>query len=239
MATITTTTAGSTAGFSVPSNANMDRSPLTGDLWIVCRTTTTQISIFKSTAASAGAAWTSQGSFTVSDLLDIGEMRIDRAGDHIHMSILGNNGVNDRIYYKRIPISSGTADVSTGLLTVHTGGTSDPRGYIFSACVFPYKKLSGSYAILVGAGIRDVGTTGFKVFGVSVSASPDYTTKTNHNQIVSTRYWQRSGDDTQISTTLDVEHNGDGITATLPNVWITCQIFDRLYCAKFTWQGSY
>lgn len=234
---ITTTTAGSSSGFSSPANSDMDRSPLTNHLWVVCRTTTTQISIFKST--DLGVSWGAQGSFTVTGLVDLGEMRIDSAGDFIHMAYLANTSSRDRVYYRQIQISSGTADLSFAAIEVHNGGTSTPQSYLYSACVLPYKRKATEYAVLVGAGVRSSGTTGFKVFGVvSYNKTNTWIPWVKNQLIVSTRYWSRTGDDTQIATTMDIEHNGDGITASTPNVWLTGQILDRLYLVKFPWTGS-
>lgn len=234
MATITTTT--SSGAFSFPPQTCMDRAPDTGHLWAVCRTATTTIAVFRS--IDDGGSWTSQGSFTRTGLIDIGEARIDQAGDHIHLVFLTNQSGEDRLYYRRIDIRTGSASFSSGELFLVAGNASNNHDFLFSASVAPYKNPDGSFAIIAGVAFRGSSHSGVEFFGVSIRNDAPLTTYRNDGIIKTTREYARSGDDSGgVSISLDFEHNGDGFTAATPNVWATFQIHSTAYCVKFAWQG--
>jgi hypothetical protein len=235
MATVTTVTTTSGGAFGWPPNTAMDRSPRTGDLWIAFRSTDTTIAVYKST--DAGVSWGIQGTFTRSGLYEMSEFRIDSAGDHIHMAYLVNNGSKDQLYYKRIPIGTGTADFTTGEQFIAQGGTGTARSYLYGACLYPNKNPDGSFAIILGLAFNDPSGSGFNLYGVSIKNDGIFTTYGNSGIIINTRQYINSGNDTAVSINCDVEHNGDGITATTPNLWFSLQLFDRMYIVKLAWQG--
>lgn len=235
MATITTVTTTSGGAFGWPPNTAMDRRPTDNSLWIAFRSADTTIAIYKST--DGGVSWGLQGSFTRSGLYEMSEIRIDSAGDHIHMAYLVNNGSKDQLYYKRIKIASGTADFSSGETFVTQGGTGTARSYLFGACLFPNKNPDGTFAIVMGLAFNDTGGSGFNLYGVSIKNDGLYSTYPNDGFIVSTRHYVNSGNDTAVTINCDVEHNGDGITASTPNLWFSLQLFDRMYIVKLAWQG--
>jgi hypothetical protein len=235
MATVTTVTTTSGGAFGWPPNTAMDRSPADNSLWIAFRSTDTTIAVYKST--DNGASWGSQGTFTRAGLYDMSEMRIDSAGDHIHMVYLVNNGSKDQLYYKRIRINSGTADLSSGEMFIAQAGTGTPRSWWYGACLFPNKNPDNTFAIIVGGAFHDSGGSGFNLYGVSIKNDAGFSTSPNDGMIISTRHYVNSGDDTAVSVNCEVEHNGDGITANTPNLWFSILLFDRMYLVKLAWQG--
>lgn len=235
MATVTTVTTTSGGAFGWPPNTAMDRSPLTNDLWVAFRSTDSVVSVYKS--SDGGVSWGLQGSFTRSNLYEVSEIRIDSAGDHIHMAYLVNNGTRDQLYYKRIKISSGTADLTTGETFIANGTPGAVRSSIYGACLFPVKNPNGTFAIVVGLAFIGSGGSGFNLYGVSIKNDGAYSTYPNNGIIISTRQYLNAGLDSAVSINCDVEHNGDGITANTPNLWFALQLFDRAYIVKLAWQG--
>jgi hypothetical protein len=235
MATITTTTVASGNAFPYPPTSAMDRNPVDNSLWIVFASAANTLAIYKST--DNGLSWGSQGTFTATGIYTLGEMRIDSGGQHVHVTWLDNNGSKDRLIYKRIPIGSGTADLSTGSAIVATGGSGTPQAFFFGACVYPNLNPDGTYAVVFGASFHGAGGSGWNLYALSIKNDGLFTTYPNDGIIYSTRHYVNSGDDTAITISCDVEHNGDGITSNTPNLWFCAQIFDRMYLVKLAWQG--
>lgn len=235
MATITTSTANTafSMAYGYPPQTLMDVSPITGELWIMLRTTGTQMSIYKST--DQGVSWSSQGAVTRSNLQDLCAMRIDSNGENMHLVYFVSDTL-DRIYYKRIPIASGTASLTTGEVMVASGGNSTPQTFLYGADIVPIAHPDGTYTIAMAV-TRRGSQSGPTLYAWNVKNDAARTTFQNNGIFVSTRSWLVSGDDSSITCTLDVEHNGDGITSANPNLWLAWQAFGNLYCVKATFQG--
>jgi hypothetical protein len=234
MATITTST--STLAVAYPGQSSIDRNVDTGDLWAVVRTAATQISIFKST--DAGGSWTSQGSFTRTGLYDLGEARIDTAGEQLHIVWVENVSSTDRIMYKRVDIRSGTADLSPGEFLV-TGASAAAAGDFFNGCcVVPIRNPDGSFYVLVPAAFHGA-LSGVFIYPVLVrNQAAGFSTSYVSGLVQSTKQYRVSGSDSAITVSADWEHNGDGTTSGTPNVWISFQIGTTAYAIKLAWQGS-
>jgi hypothetical protein len=85
--------------------------------------------------------------------------------------------------------------------------------------------------------MRRGATSGPLLYAWTVKNDSVKTTINSNAMFVSTRSYQVSGDDASATLSLDVEHNGDGITSTNPNIWLSWQSFTTIYCAKLTFQG--
>jgi hypothetical protein len=235
MAALTTTTsAGGAYGY--PPGSCMDRAVDTGNLWMVMRTTATTVAVYRST--DNGVSWGSQGSFTRTGLYDIGEMRIDNAGDHLHIVMQVNESSLDKLYYKRIDIRSGSASFATGEILLNSAAATTARDYWYSAAIVAYKNPDNTFAIVVGGAFHSPSFSGTFFYGVSIRNDSVLTTYTNDGILSPQRRYHVTGDDTAgITLSMDLEHNGDGITTTTPNIWAAFQIHGIAYCIKFTWQG--
>ncbi len=235
MATVTTSTANTafSQAFGYPPTQMMDVSPITGHLWLLCRTTGTTVGIFKST--DNGGSWSLAGSFTRTDLQDLCAMRIDSRGESIHVAYFVTDTV-DRVYYKRIPISTGTPGSSGEVLWSNGGGTSTPQSFLISADLVPISHPDGSFTVVLARTAHGP-TTGATMYAITVRNDAARTTLNNNGLLVSTRSYQTTGDDIGCTLSLDVEHNGDGITSSTPNVWMAWQVFDKIYCVKAVFQG--
>ncbi len=235
MATITTSTANTafSMAFGYPGQTMMDVHPVTGDLWMMMRTTGTQMAIFKST--DKGASWSAQGTVTRADLQDLCAMRIDSIGENMHILYFVSDSL-DRVYYKRIPIFSGTAGLTTGEILVVSGGNSTPQTFLYAADLVPVTHPDGS--ITVAMAVSRHGTnSGAVFFGWTVKNDSIKTTVNSASMFTATRTYVTSGNDSDLTASIDVEHNGDGITSTNPNLWMSWQVFGTIYCVKATFNG--
>jgi hypothetical protein len=235
MSTITTSTATNAISnaFGFPVTSQMDYNIITGELWIVFQDITNRGAIWKS--SNSGTSWTFQGNFTVSGrtIEDIQEMRIDSAGDSMHMTLLVNNGTSEEMHYKRITIASGAPDVTGSVKFSGPAGSS--QSLIYSSACVPVYNADGSIHIFLACAQRGT-TSGVRVYAVTVRNDDARTTFVNDAIIGPTREWRQSGDD-QLTVSLDVEHNGNGITASNPHVWVTWLKDTTIYCVRCTWKG--
>lgn len=234
MPTVTTTTESN--AYSFPPMTLIERSPLTGELWLVFRTASTVVSVYKS--IDNGVSWSTQGSFTRSGLYDIADARIDQAGDHLHLVYLVSESSIDKVFYKRVDIRSGTASFASGEMQVTaTANGGVARSVWYSAALYPYKNPDNSYSLLVVGAYHQTSDSGILIFGVSIKNDGVFTTYLNNGLIHTGRNYKLNGNDTSITVSVDVEHNGDGYTTSTPNVWLAFMIFGNCYTIKMTWQG--
>jgi hypothetical protein len=234
MATVTTST--SNTAFAFPPHSNMERATDTGHLWMAIRTGSTTIGLFKST--DKGGSWGSQGTITRANLYDLGEIRIDQAGDHIHMAYLVNESSLDKLYYKRIDIRTGTANLSSGETLITSGPAAASRDYIYSAGLVAYKNPDSSLSVVIAAAFHSTAMSGVNFWGVSIKNDSVFTTIKNGKLVSPTTLYRLVGNDSGgLTVSLDVEHNGDGYSSITPNIWASFQIFTYLYTIKLTWQG--
>jgi hypothetical protein len=233
MATITTTT---TPGpMSYPALSSIDRSPTTNELWAFARTTTTVCSFYKS--SDSGASWSFQGSFTKTGLYDIGEIRIDKAGDFLHMVYLFNDGTYDNVAYRPVDIRSGGASPFTSEVIITRAPASSPRDYYHSCGVLPYKNQDGTYSAVIGLTYHSGVTCGASFHAARYVAGSTPSLVTNDNLLNGQRAYTVNGNDLLLTVSMDFEHNGDGITTNTPNIWSSFQIGTVAYLTKFSWQG--
>lgn len=242
MATVSTSTASNsfTNAFGYPNNTMMDLDVTTGVLWIVFKDQSNRGAIYSS--SDNGGSWSFEANFTVAGatLEDICDMRIDAAGDNIHMILLVNNGSAEEGRYKRCPIggtaSAPTVDTSTGA-TLFTGPNGTLQSVELTGCLTPVKNPDGSFHILIAFAQHGTGTSGISLYAITVRNDAAQTTFSNYAIIGPTRSYKVSGDDGAISCTMDLEHNGDGITTNTPNIWVTWLTFTTLYSVRCTWKG--
>lgn len=238
MATIGTTNTNTaiSMAFGYPPQNMMDVHPITGELWIVYRTASGgSISVAKS--SDRGVTWSAQGSFTRTDIIDVCAMRIDAIGENMHLLFFVSDS-QDRLYYKRIPIASGTASFATGEVQVANGGNPTPQAFLYGGDLVPIAREDGGI-VVVFVNTRHGSSSGPTLAALTVVNDDVKSTVNSNNMFVSTRAWLTSGDDTAITATLDVEHNGNGITAATPNLWITWQAFGVIYCVKAAFQNFF
>jgi hypothetical protein len=233
MATITTTTANNfNSAYGYPTSPVMDLNVQTGELWVCLRDQVNRGAIYKS--SDDGVSWTFEGNFTASGytLEQICSIRIDSAGQAIHMVILATNGTAECGLYKRIPIASGTPDLSTGTVQF-TGPAGTNQSNEFNGALVPVVNPDGSQHVFLAFAQRG-SQCGITVYAVTVRA--DGTTFVNNSIIGPTRVFKVTSSDS-CTVSVDVEHNGDGITSTQPNVWATFLVDTNVYTIRCAWKG--
>jgi hypothetical protein len=234
MPVVTTTTESN--GFGFPVNTLIERAPNTGHLWLVFRSTTTQVSVWRS--IDNGTSFQVQGTFSRTGLYDISDARIDQAGDHIHVIYLVSESSLDKVFYKRLDIRSGNASFSSGEIQVTaTANAGSARSVRHAASCYPYKNPDGSYSILVIGSYHQASDSGVDIYAVSVKNDGSFTTYLNPGLVHPYRRWALNGFDSTLTCSVDVEHNGDAYTTSTPNVWLSFMIFGVTYAIKLTWQG--
>lgn len=239
MATIGTTTANTpsfTNAWGWPPQSMMDLNVATGELWMLFKDQSNRCAIYKS--SDKGGSWAFQTNFTVSGytIEDVCEMRIDSFGEQMHMVLMVNGGFGEELHYKRVDISTGAVVGTTG--TVRFSGPAGTNlSLIYAGACCPVRNPDGSYHVLVASVQHNSTSSGVRVSAITIKNDAVRTTFLNEAIIGPTREWRTSGDDTAITCSIDLEHNGDGITSTTPNIWITWLMNTTLYAVRFTWKG--
>lgn len=232
MATITTTTTSPAVGF--PPNPIMDINVVTGDLWVVFLDQANRGAIYKST--DNGLSWSFQGNFTISGqtLEALPSMRIDSAGKHMHIiaKCTADGGSTHSGFYRRIAISSGTPDLSTGSLRFTSVNANN-----FTGAAVPIVNPDGSihlFAVWTFSGTK----SGFSAYCITIRNDAVFTTFINSGAVTPYHTWTLVTNDTNIGISIDVEHNGDGITSATPNVWVSILIDRSAFTMKAIWKGA-
>jgi hypothetical protein len=203
-------------------------------MWMLYRTSDTAIGVYKST--NKGTSWSNMGSWPRSDLQDIVTMRIDANGESLHAITFISTDV-DRMYYRRIPITGGTPNLTTGeVLWTNGGGNSTPQSFLISADMVPITHPDGSLTI-VSCRTAHGSTSGNTLYATTVLNNAARSTYANNGLFSTVRMYHVSGDDTALTPSIDFEHNGDGITSASPSVWSCWQAFDKIYCVRAAFQG--
>lgn len=233
MATIATTTATSqVTGF--PHNPVMDLNVKTGELWITFKDAANRGAIYKS--SNNGVSWTFEGNWTMSGwtIEQITSMRIDSAGAHMHCVVLATNdgGSTHAMMYKRFGISSGTADLSSAFHIFLPNTAINVAG----ECI-PVANPDGSFHIFMATAQHAAAGSGVGIYAITVRNDATLSTFTNTAILGPYQIYKVSGDDTNISVSCDVEHNGDGITSATPNIWVSWLKENHTYVVRCVWKG--
>lgn len=236
MATILTTS--QTDILSPPTQApiardNSTNATLTGRLYAVVRTATDTLSVYRS--LDGGGSWASWSSFTHTGLQEWSRFQLDRNG-YGHLAYRLGTGTADTLWYRRVSLSSGSW---SGQLQV--SGTDANSGSIGSRWqgvdLAVVRHSDGAYAIAVVAAHTE-GTTRYGVWAHGVSISKTGSIYLNNGIIVNNRSWLTTGTAPGRSgVTCELEHTGDGFSASTPHLWITWGR-TTLRMVKLAWQGT-
>jgi hypothetical protein len=236
VATIGTSTATSaiSQAFGYPINPMMDLNVQTGVLWMVFRDQNNRGAIYSS--ADNGVSWTFQANFTAAGytIEDICAIRVDASGLHIHVVMLVSNGSAECGIYKRIGIASGTPDVSSGTVQF-TGPTGTNQANEYTGALIPVVNPDGSIHVFIAFSQRGA-ACGITVYAVTVRADSGLTSFVNNSIVGPNRVFKVNSADS-CTVSVDVEHNGDGITSATPNVWATWLVDTNTYCIRCAWKG--
>lgn len=206
-------------------------------LFTAIRTATDTLTIFRST--DNGGSWASYASFTHTGLQEWSSI-IAENGGYVHLAYrtgTSGGGGQDILWYRRL--NTGTGSFSSALQVSgnnSNGGTIGSRWQGVDLAVF--RNPDSSYAIIVAGIYVEAGVRwGAYAHGVSIekNAGAIYL---NNGIITGTRGWLITGASPGRSgITLETEHNGDGYTASTPNVWMTWGR-NTIRMVKIAWKSS-
>lgn len=218
-----------------PAVTALDRQMFTNTLWAIVWTATSTFTIYKST--DGGVSWTASNTISRANVSNMGEMRLDNLGEQIHWSYITNESSYDKVWYRRIDVTSGTAAPAAELLVHQAGNGGVALSTQYQCGIYPARLSNNTYKILVPVAFHG-SYSGVNVYGVVVGrADQGYPTSVNAAIIGNNAGWSVSGNDSSFNLSIDVEHGGNGLSISSPSVWITWQTFTTLYAVKLSWQG--
>lgn len=240
MATISTTGTSSTP-LESPSKCSIARQSIVtipGQAYAVfARTAATTYTVF--VADSTAASWTVLATFTRSNLIEWSSIVLDKS-NYLHIAYRVSDTSVDRIYYRRLNM---TTAVWSAELQVSGNGTDGqpnggtPGGFWQGVDIAVVQHANSSYAIAVAAcATYTTVQYGLWVHGVSI----DNTGRIylNNPIINGQRSWFVQGTAPgRQAPTCELEHNGDGYTASNPALWVSWGR-TTLYSVKLSWLGS-
>ena len=215
MATVGTSTQSDLLSYpSLPSLArDMSTSGSLADrMYAVIRTGADVLAVYRST--DNGGSWSLWTSFTHTGLQEWARLVIDKGG-YGHIAYRINASSADTLWYRRVNLSTGTWSSALQVSgTDANGGVAGSRWQGVDLAVV--RHADGAYAIAVFGAFTD-GTTRYGLYGHGVSISKTGTIYLNNGLISNNRLWLESGTAPGRSgVTCEIEHNGDGITASTP-----------------------
>lgn len=237
MATVgTSTVADCLAPPGVPAMTRRYINSTTDHYYLLVRTATNTLSVFRST--DKGASWAAWTSFTHTGLQEWSSPIYESAG-YLHLAYRVSAGNTDTIWYRRLNLSNVTW--SAGLQCSGSPANGGVAGSRFQGVdLAVVRNPDTSYAIIVGAAYQDAAGTGAQhgvyLHGVSIekNAGKIYL---NNGIITGTRAWFSAGTPGRSGISVEVEHNGDGQTSSVPNVWV-CWGRAELRMVKVGWVNS-
>lgn len=220
-----------------PSSGAITRDNATGYLYVVVQTATATLTVYRS--INSGTSWSSYASFSQTSLAEWSSIVVD-IGGYAHIAYRVSTGSTDTIWYRRLTITGSSGTFSSGLqasLSDSNGGVAGSTWQGVDLAVV--RNSNGSFAIVVAAARTVGGVYGIQVMGVSITTPAEGATIYKNNGIISgTRAWTVAGTPGGRSgVTCEVEHNGNGQSASPPHVWI-CWGRNRLEMVKLAWTGQ-
>jgi len=223
--------------FIYPGTTLMARDPLLGFMWCMVKSSTADTyTVYRST--DNGANWASYTSVVRTNVVEIGSI-LPAGGAppwKLWWVYRTNESSQDRIYFRRFDLVTGTWDAEILVSAVANGGVAGAvyTGMDLRLVITP---ASGTFAaIAVGTALG--GSVGVTLFGVYYYNYYDPANFTVTNTIlVGTRQWLPEVGTGRIAPSLDFEHNGDAYSAGTPHLWLA---FGRtqLHLVKLAWNGG-
>lgn len=230
MGSVATTTA--TTPLVYPSNTRIDRDKNYGYLYcLVPGTTANTYDLYRS--INNGSSWSLFLSRTRSNLVEVGSFFIspDSWARWVYRT---NESSQDRIYITGLNLNLASPTWEPELLLANPSNGGVAGAYHQGLDV--WATITGSaeyYCVAVGTTVG--ANSGVTLYGAHTPTIPGGTVSKN-SIIRGTRQWLFSGTGRQ-TPSIDAQHNGDGKTASTPNLWVS---FGRVgaYLAKLSWQGD-
>lgn len=217
-----------------PFARDMSTGTTAGHLFSVVKSAADTLSLYRST--DSGGTWGLMGSFTHTGLQEWSGLVIDRNG-YGHLAYRVGTGTADTIWYRRVV--HGTGAWTSGLQTSSTDANGGSIGSVWQGVDLAVVNNADNTYMIAIAAARTEGSTRYGVMIMGVTINGSGTTITGNNAIfVNNRAWWTSGTAPGRSgVTCEVEHNGDGFTASTPHLWVSWGR-TALRMVKLSWQGS-
>lgn len=232
MATVATTSIA--VPLAAPNNPPITRENGTGYLYVIVRTGTDTLSLYRST--NSGGSWGVTSSFTHAGLQEWGSLVIDGLGRG-HLMYRVGTGTADSLYYRYVDMNTDTF-WPTGVLA----SSADANGGVIGSrwqgvdCTAYVTANNTSHILWAGGFYDNAGKYGCCLGALTMDGNRNVT-QTQRYLISGTRFWLDTTSGRR-GPSIEVEHNGDGITpAGSPNLWITWGR-TRLYMVKVAWNGN-
>lgn len=215
MGTITTST--QTQPFSYPNQSYMDRSPWSGELWTVVRTSAGAFQLYWS--SNNGTTWNADISFTRANVQEWSGIFLDTDG-YLHFAYRVYESGKDKIYYRRA-----AAVWDSEVLVASANAASAGDVYQGIALIAHTAEQYSTYYVHLAVGTTSGANVGVTMFSVSVTYEYDWWYGAywyyvvNNNLIQGTRQWFTVGSG-RVGPALDFRHNSDGHTAGVPDLWV-------------------
>src|SRR6266498_2724815 len=231
MATIATTT--NATPFQFPGMTLLARHPTTGTYICLVKGSTADNYLFYRSQDSGGT-WTLLQTLVRTNLVDVGQIFLDRY-NWMFWTYRTNESSQDRIYVRRMDITSGTWVPSgeTLFAAVANGGVAGAY-YTGLDIKTTYLVSNNFHYIAVAAGTQVGGNQGLTMLAGLIN--PNGTCQSANQYISGTRQWLHAGAAGRIGPSMDLEHSGNGYSGT-PNLWV---VFGRvdMRMVKIPWTGS-
>lgn len=232
MATVTTTT--NTNPFQYPGTTLLVK--LAGrSKWLILVKGSTADNYLLYVSTDTGASWALLLTVVRTNIVDLGALHWD-AGDWVTWAYRTNESSTDRLYFRRLSAISGVP--SSGECLVAQAGNGGVAGAAFTGVDVRTVFASASLAYVVVAGGTQIGgSQGVTLFGATIDGLGNLV----HNDgiIKGTGQWLFTAAAGRCGVSLDVYHNGDGVTPAwaTPDLWV---LFGRsqLNLVRLAWTGS-
>jgi len=230
VSTIATTT--NTNPFLYPGNSLLWRDLFDGFLWCMVKSSTADTySVYRS--VDNGANWALFSSVVRASIVEIGTGMVKEAGappSFLHWCYRTNESSEDRIYFRRLDLTTGIWSSEVLLSAVANGGT--PGAVYTGMDIRMVNRSAPGIFHVVAVGTAIGGSIGVTLFGVFEYFA--FTPSTTF--LTGTRQWLPEVGSGRITPSLDTEHPGDAYGAQ-NNLWLA---FGRtqLHMVKLAWTGD-
>jgi hypothetical protein len=208
-----------------------------GYLWVVARTTSVDtLGAYRST--DGGSSWTLMSSFTHTGLQEWAGFFVDTVVNG-HLIYRVNSGTADLIYYRRFDMPTNSwGGFFLASATDLNGGVAGSRWQGLDVVAWKPTTTGNTFLAWTGGYSVSSGSGPYGIYVASLYISPDGSVYNGNSVILKgTRTWT-SSQSGRYGPSIDLEHNGSGVTnSTPPNLWVSWGR-TALYMVKMTWNNN-
>lgn len=225
MGTVTTST--NTNPILYPGHTRIDYGMNDNSLWVLTLNNSGNIELNRS--LNNGSSWTVMNTLVRANLQDV-SMYCPVAGT-VHVVYRTNESSQDRVYWRRYVPSVNTWSAEVLVASASNGGVA---GAIYTGLDVVDVGAYGAEYVAIAIGTTSGANHGITLKGVFVAAGGSTGAVAPSMFAGPTLYLQPGSG--RIGPTLDIEHTGDGKTASTPHLWVTFGR-SRINVFKAGWTG--